>query len=195
MLLSLKKFPSFSKLNMFELEWGGCWRWAGGPTFSRPSAVWNYDCNPAQDLAEVSITAVICHAGMQHSFHIQVKLLFLSAPLITMWGAGLGGGGTVKVLQGGGGKLRERSLSRAPESRWRNLLWNTRSHYCCRDGFNPHPALLPPTSPQTHNKHTTNTQQTHTPFQRRNKRNTRETNKKSVFEERSGRTWWSKNVS
>lgn len=32
----------------------------------------------------MSITTVICHTGIQYSFHVQVKLLFLSAPPITM---------------------------------------------------------------------------------------------------------------
>jgi len=32
----------------------------------------------------VSITTVICHTGIQYSFHVSVKPLFLSAPPITM---------------------------------------------------------------------------------------------------------------
>lgn len=32
----------------------------------------------------MSITAVICHTGLQNSFHVQVKLLSLSAPDVAL---------------------------------------------------------------------------------------------------------------
>lgn len=61
-------------------------------TSGRPWAIWKYDCNPCEDLAWVSITSVICHTGIQYSFHVQVKLLSLSASPIIMgdWGGGKG---------------------------------------------------------------------------------------------------------
>lgn len=48
----------------------------------------------------MSITTVICHTGIQYSFHVQVKLLSLSASPITMgdWGGGWG----VKSSKGAG---------------------------------------------------------------------------------------------
>lgn len=113
----------------------------GRPTSGWPWAIWKYDCNPCEDLAWVSITTVICHTGIQYSFHVQVKPLFLSASPITMGERGResGGGNPVKVLAWLG-RERERDKGRRGwnwESTasikplgpgWRNLSWNTRSH-------------------------------------------------------------------
>lgn len=115
-----------------------CWHGTGQATFNWPWAIWKYDCNPCQDLARVSITTVICHTGMMNSSHVQVKLLFLSAPPLA---AGVGRGssnGACMTLESEGEvlELRERCHSQAPGLGWRNLLWNTRSHYLQRDSFN-----------------------------------------------------------